>query len=191
MKYSKFNMGEMEAVLNKLGGMAGLQKLLDGKLRVVHAGHQIWNNLVVSASTPHGFEMYEALQQAGVELSEGCFKAVNNSARPDTDTYFMVAMKTKDFGFNRGANSRDVMAQASLWGFKKVPNIVAPAIALLLKEKKLTGKFTVATEPMAYSGMYQVESTGKKVMLSVLPVDGLFNGSSAPNDVWLFDAPSI
>ncbi len=68
-KYDELTRGQTEAAVNMLGGMEGLRKLLQGKLKVVHTGHRIWSNLTIVATTPHGFNMYQALEESGIELS--------------------------------------------------------------------------------------------------------------------------
>lgn len=74
MKYSKVELGQIEALLNKLGGMEGMKHFLAGKMKVVPVSE--------AAKKP--------VKKPGVLVRDGYFSAVELTARHDPRQFYQT-----------------------------------------------------------------------------------------------------
>lgn len=79
MKYPAVNWGQMEAVINKLGGMEGMEKFLAGELVVIEkSGLVLPNHALVTASKTPDIDWQLCYQKFGMATEFEAFCATNS-----------------------------------------------------------------------------------------------------------------
>ena len=111
MKYGELTLGQIEAVVNKLGGMNGVNKLLSGELVVKEMENQRQTSMVI-------VDYSQTLAQM---IKAGNYGWVNNDI---TQEHFPIAGSGKQeeeivlFCFGKNISSGDAIAEMEKQGFR-------------------------------------------------------------------------
>jgi hypothetical protein len=133
MKYGEINLGQVEAIINKLGGEQGALRFLRGEL-VVSAAKPIempvWKTVKLgTCKTPS--EYRKALKKAGMRIGDWgddiLGRITCSKEEIDLD---LVVLSVGDLGLKDGAKYSDICAKAVELGLELCPAEVGPALRL-------------------------------------------------------------
>ena len=146
MKYGKLTMGQMEAIINKLGGEEGARRLLSGELMVSVPRFTKMTVKLGTHKTPDSYR--RALKKKGVDINrwadEILSKITCSQEEIDLD---LVAISVRDLMDREGdARCVDISAKAQELNLELCPAEVGPALALKYTDR---GWFCVAMDPVA------------------------------------------
>ena len=91
MKYNELTFGQMEAIVNKLGGMEGVQRFLSGEI-VVKAPEQnfkVWKTIKLG-TIKNADEFRKALKKAGFKISDWANDIILNMNRLIKKAMFFI-----------------------------------------------------------------------------------------------------
>ena len=152
MKYGEINLGQVEAIINKLGGEQGALRFLRGELVVSVAKpveFSVWKTVKLgTCKTPD--EYRRALKSAGRsigDLSDEILGRITCSEEEvDLD---LVVLSVGDLGFNKGARYADICAKAIELGLELCPDEVGPALRLQYGDQPKDERLSIAMEAIA------------------------------------------
>lgn len=187
MKYGELNLGQMEAVVNKLGGMDGVKRLLSGELVVKMAERSfaiaIWKTITLGVHQSSS-EYRKALQINGYRIGDYADHILNKVKVSETETQLDLVVKTvAELGFKDGARRDTIYTRAIEFGLELCPAEVGPALRLAYKDQPYGEWLRIAMEPIAASG-------GRLEVFVVRGAGGrwLYGGSGAPDSFWFADS---
>lgn len=162
MKYNDLNQGQIEAVVNKLGGMEGVKNFLSGKMIVVKPIFKIWKTIKIG--------VHKNLKELATTMAESGF-------RPNLEPSFfyhkfkfiekeenldLVIVHSFELGFFQEDDVRStyegVCARGKELGLELCPDEVGPLLFLEYMNQYNEGqdplktghRFVIAMEPMYY-----------------------------------------
>ena len=149
--------GQLNAVVKKLGGDAGVQRFLRGELRVVETQKRefpIWKTVKLGVhKTPA--EYRKALEagnhRSGGWVNEIFDKPVCTCADKETDVD-LVVLSVGDLGFKEGALYSQICDKAVAVGLEVCPAEVGPALRLAYGDQPRGERLIIATKPFTGSG---------------------------------------
>lgn len=155
MKYGELNLGQIEAVVNKLGGMKGIERLLSGETGIGLQEPKVWRKLAISPSSLD--EFLKKLRYANVDMGGAKTEQILESLVPFSGVSGMadlVLVPVWELGMRRGAPLHEIYSRAAHLGLRLCPLYVA--FQLSLSECKKTrsdhvGGY-VSVEPAAHLG---------------------------------------
>lgn len=136
MKYGELNLGQVEAIVNKLGGMNGVQRFLSGELVVE-------GNLVTSTNPTYPITINYGLSLAEM-IKVGKYDSVNSDI---TEKHFPVNGKgtnevvTELVHFNRFIESDEVIQELDKRGFR--PATIEELLAFGTKYPEMQKQFSI------------------------------------------------
>lgn len=137
MKYGELTFGQMEAIVNKLGGMEGVKQLLSGELVVFMAAKvwKTWRTLKLGVGPKTADEFLEAIKKAKFEVSDWAKDILGKEAfaesvsSEDVEVELVIA-SVADLGFKEGARYEDICKRAVELGLDLCPAEVGPQLRL-------------------------------------------------------------
>jgi hypothetical protein len=187
MKYANLDLGTVEAVFNKLGGMEGAQRFLRNELVVstaIPAEYPIWKTVKLGLhKTPAAYR--KALKSTNFKIGSWGDDILNKVSISETEQELdLVRRSVAELGFKDGAKYSDICAKAVELGLELCPNEVGPALRLQYKDQPRGEWFRVAMEPLTDSGGYL------HVFRLEHGEDGvwLYGGYGHPDDFWSSDS---
>ncbi len=183
MKYGELTLGQMEAVVNKLGGMDGVQRLLAGELVVKPASKKvfpIWKTIKLGTGLKTADDFREAIKDRGMKIGDGAndilgkpqFTVVTKETELD-----LVVISVAELGFKSGATREQIYARAKEFGLDLCPAEVGPQLRLQYQDQPDGEWLVIAMEPI-------IASVGDLELFSVKRYD---------SDLWLrgvYDYPA-
>jgi hypothetical protein len=165
MKYSKLNLGQIEAIINKLGGEEGVQRFLSGKTYVTERKFSVWKTIKLGLHKTKE-EYFSALKESKVTLIVGVKEAIeteNFSISQTVREINLVAVCPHHLGFFETTTVAEFHKRAISLGLSLCPPEVALALRLEYLQqpiKGVEGNLTIAMEPIAaepgYSETFQL-----------------------------------
>lgn len=151
MKYGEISLGQVEAIINKLGGEQGALRFLRGELVVSVAKPiemPVWKTVKLgTCKTPD--EYRKALKKAGRRIGDWgddiLGRITCSKEEVDLD---LVVLSVGDLGFNDGARYADICAKAQELGLKLCPAEVGPALRLQYGDQPKDEWLRIAMEAM-------------------------------------------
>lgn len=187
MKYGAINLGQVEAIINKLGGEQGALRFLHGE-PVVSAAKPIefpvWKTVKLgTCKTPD--EYRKALKKAGRRIGDFgddiLGRITCSKEEIDLD---LVVRSVADLGFKNGACYVDICAKAQELGLELCPAEVGPALSLQYGDQPKDEWIRIAMEAIAdHDGRF-----GRLGVFGVEHVGGglwLYGSGGRPDDVWI------
>lgn len=156
MKYPRMDWGTMEAIVNKLGGMEGVQRFLSGEL-IVSAVAKVWKTwktikLGTGIKDADGFR--KALKQVGCNISDWGDGIIGKPAFKVSETETeveLIVVSVGELGFKEGATRADIYKRAQEQGLGLCPNEVGPQLRLQYKDQPKGEWLLIAMEPISGS----------------------------------------
>ena len=166
MKYPKMDWGTMEAVINKLGGMEGVDRFLRDEL-VVKVPERIWKTwMTIKLGTFKNVDEIRKALKAGRHsigdwandiLGKPAFKV--SKTEQDVE---LVNVSVEELGFKNGACYADICKRALELGLDLCPAEVGPQLRLQFKDQPKGTYVVVAMEAITDSdGRLRVFSVGR------------------------------
>lgn len=138
MKYSKLDLGEIEAIVNKLGGMEGVNRFLSDEavIQTIEPSLKIWKTIKLGVGHKNIDGIIEALRQRKVDnidyiLSEN-FKITSQMMEVD-----LVKISGAELGFQHCGEVRDIHSRAYKLGLQLCPTDVAAQVMLQATEEEI------------------------------------------------------
>jgi hypothetical protein len=164
IKYSELNLGQIEAVVNKIGGMSGVQRLLADDLVVVEKSNLkpvvtgardfgIWKTVTLGLKkSPKDYR--KAIEKDGNHIGDYAGQILNKTEVSQTEVELdLVVVTVGELGFKDGARRDKIYARAIELGLQICPAEVGPALRLLYKKDQPSSEWLrIAMEPIVDSG---------------------------------------
>ena len=160
MKYGKLTFGQVEAIVNKLGGMEGVKRLLSGELTVgtVEQVFQIWKTIKLGATGLKTAEDFRcALRDGNFRLSDWALDILAKPAfavATEETTVDLVRVNVAELGFKKGARRDQIYDRARELGLELCPAEVGPQLRLQHKDQPSGEWLVIGMEPITDSVGY-------------------------------------
>jgi len=208
MKYGDLTLGRIEAIVNKLGGMDGVKRLLSGELIVVEKTNvrfKVWKTIklgTIKLSTSIEdplFDFRQTLKKNRV-FANDYVNAVFNTpafkksvALNETEVKLTV-VSIRELGFDGGVPLREACYYAQAFGLRLCPAEVGPQLALQHKNQPADEHLIIGMEPILIGSdkvvFYLRRDENFKCNALKLITNGL-NAACVPQDRLVFLAPSV
>jgi len=184
MKYGELNLGQVEAVVNKLGGMDGVRRLLSGELVVKEAERrfQIWKTIKLGGFKTAD-DVRKALKDGGFRLGDWANDILGKPAFTVTSEETeldLVVVTVAELGFKKGATRRNIYKRAQEFGLELCPPDVGPQLRLQYGGQPNGEWLLIGMEPITasggYLGVFRVKCRGLELWLS--------SHWGSPDDFW-------
>ena len=156
MKYGELTLGQVEALVNKLGGMEGVQRFLSGEL-LVSATAKVWKTwktiqLGTGLQTADDFrkEVVKAGMKIGDWANDILGKPAFTATTSETEVELVVA-SVAELGFKDGATRKDIYVRAQELGLDLCPPEVGPQLRLQYTDQPKGEWLVIAMEPITDS----------------------------------------
>ena len=188
MKYNELNLGQIEALVNKLGGMDGVQRFLSGEL-IVSAATKVWKTwkkIKLGTGLKDADDFRKALKKADCNIGDWGNDILGKPAftvSPEEMEVELVVVSVAELGFKEGATRADIYKRAQELGLDLCPNEVGPQLRLQYKDQPKGEWLLIGMEPITVSDGYlfvfRVERNddGERWLL----------GFGRPGDFWYAD----
>ncbi|MBX4216043.1 hypothetical protein KW797_03775 [Candidatus Parcubacteria bacterium] len=160
VKYDGLTLGQIEGVVNKLGGMDGVKRLLSGEVGIVLQEPKIWKKLPVNSLPLDEFlkKLIQAKVNTGGYKSDRGLKALMPLSNPP-GLADLVLVPLWELGLRRGGNLSEIYDAAADLRLRPCPPAVA--FELILSEHKKSRYDHVA----AYIAIEPVASQGSRPVI--------------------------
>lgn len=186
MKYGELTLGQVEALVNKLGGMEGVQRFLSDKLLVSATTKvlQTWKTIRLGTSLKTADDFRAGIKTAGMYIGD-CGNDILGKpafvASPEEIEVDLVIVSNADLGFKEEAKLEDTHARALELGLELCPNEVGPQLRLQYGDQPNGEWLLVAMEPI-------VDLDGHRWLFSVERDDDgeryLYGSYGGPGSIW-------
>lgn len=163
IKYSELNLGQIEAVVNKVGGMGGVQRLLADELVVVEKlslqpikteprDFALWKTVTLGLKkSPKDYR--KALEKDGYRIGDYAGQILNKTEVSQTEVEVdLVLVTVGELGFNEDARRDKIYARAMKLGLQVCPAEVGLALRLAYKDQSQGEWLCIGMEPITDSG---------------------------------------
>jgi len=192
MKYGELNLGQVEAIVNKLGGMEGVRRFLSGELVVQELERQlkIWKTIKLGTGLKTADEFRKALKDKGFNINDWAndiFGKPAFTAAAEEVEVDLVKVTVAEL-FKKGARRDQIYERAEEIGLELCPPEVGPQLRLQYQDQPNGEWILIGMKPIAGSGgglrVFGVERSGLGRWL------GSYWGGPGhvwfPGDQWLF-----
>jgi hypothetical protein len=149
--------GQLNAIVKKLGGEAGVQRFLRGELKVVEAPKRefpVWKTVrlgVYKTADAYREALQASKHRCGEWVTDLFGKPACHCASEETDVD-LVVLSVEDLGFKEGALYSEICEKAQDVGLELCPAEVGPALRLAYENQPRGERLIIATTPFADSG---------------------------------------
>jgi len=155
MKYGEITFGQMEAIINKLGGMEGVQRFLSGEIVVKAPEHtlKVWKKIKLGTHKDAD-ALRKALKKADFKIGNWGNDILGKPAFTVAiaeEEIQLVNLSVAELGFKDGATYGNICAKAKELGLELCPNEVGPQLRLQYKDQPKGEWLRIAMEPIADS----------------------------------------
>jgi hypothetical protein len=161
--------GQLNALVKKLGGEAGVQRFLRGELTVVESPRRVfpvWKTVklgVYKTAEAYRAALEASKHRCGEWVTDLFGKPACHCASEETDVDLAV-VSVDDLGFKQGALYSEVCEKAQTLGLELCPPEVGPALRLAYGNQPRGERLIIATTPFADSGdeldLFSMEVSG-------------------------------
>jgi len=157
MKYGELNLGQVEAVVNKLGGMEGVKRFLAGETMAKETEHEfdIWKTIKLGTGFKTADEFRRALRDGGFRISGWASDILGNPAfkvASEETEVDLIKVTVAELGFKEGVRRDQIYERAKEFGLELCPAEVGPQLRLRYKDQPNGEWILVAMEPIIDSG---------------------------------------
>ena len=196
MKYGKLTLGQVEAVVNKLGGMEGVKRFLSGEtvIQVAKDKFTTWKTIKLGTGLKTADDFRRALEDVGVNISDWANDILGKPAftvASEETEVDLVKVTVAELGFKKGARHDQIYERVKKLGLELCPAEVGPQLRLQYQDQPNGERILVAMEPIIASDGYPlVFNVGRGE--SGLWLYGRWGHSVRfryPDDQWVFCRP--
>ncbi len=203
MKYGGLTLGQIEAMVNKLGGMEGVRGLLSGDLVVVEAVRRLktWKTIKLGTGglkTAGDFRRilrsgkFEITEWTSEILGDWAFEVADEETEVD-----LVRVTVGELGFREGARLKQLYGCAQELGFQLCPPEVGPQLRLQYKDQPKEDSVFVGMEPIAGKGggddalVFTLRHINSILLLDSYSISNVehYNSPFRPELAWVFVRP--
>ena len=153
MKYGELTLGQVEAVVNKLGGMEGVKRFLAGETMVKETEHEfdIWKTIKLGTGFKTADEFRRALRDGGFRISGWASDILGNPAfkvASEETEVDLIKVTVAELGFKEGVRRDQIYERAKEFGLELCPAEVGPQLRLRYKDQPNGEWILVAMEPI-------------------------------------------
>lgn len=154
MKYGELNLGQIEAIVNKLGGMDGVKRFLSGQTivrAVERRAFEIWKTITVGSGPRTAKEFQKAIKKAGSKISDSGNAILGHkdfTVSSEETAIDLVKVTARDLGFNQGATRSEIYAMARQLGLEILPPEAGPALRLAYQDQPMDEWIAIGMEPI-------------------------------------------
>ncbi len=148
--------GQLNALVKKLGGEAGVQRFLRGELTVVESPpreFKVWKTVKLGAyKTTDAYRkaLETGKRRSGEWVTDFLGKPAFKCAGEETDVD-LVVLSVDELGFKKGALYSQICEKAQSIGLELCPPEVGPALRLAYEDQPRGERLIIATQPFADS----------------------------------------
>ena len=158
MKYGELTLGQTEAIVNKLGGMEGVQRFLSGEL-VVQMATKVWTTWrTLKLGSHKDVAAYKkALTKLGNKISDRANDILGKSActvSPEETDVDLVVASVAELGFKDGATYGEICTRGQELGLDLCPAEVGPALREAYQDQPNGEWLIIAMEAITDSNGY-------------------------------------
>ena len=156
MKYGNVTMGQVEAVINKLGGEDGMKRFLSGELVVkeIERKFNVWKTINLGTGK-NADDFRKVLKDRGFNignwaddiLGKPAFTAATEATEID-----LVKVTVAELGFKKGARRDQIYERAKELGLELCPSEVGPQLRLQYQDQPNNEWLLIGMKPIADSG---------------------------------------
>jgi len=156
MKYGNVTMGQVEAVINKLGGEDGMKRFLSGELVVkeIERKFNVWKTINLGTGK-NADDFRKVLKDRGFNignwandiLGKPAFTAATEATEID-----LVKVTVAELGFKEGARRDQIYERAKELGLELCPSEVGPQLRLQYQDQPNNEWLLIGMKPIADSG---------------------------------------
>jgi len=145
---------QVDAIVQKLGGEAGVQRLLSGQLTLVEAPKRefpVWKTVELGVyKTPDAYRaaLATGMLRSGDWVTNFLGKPAYKCASVATSVD-LVLVSVADLGFQRGALYSEICERAQQFGLRLCAAEVGPALRLAYVDQPRGERLIIATKPSA------------------------------------------
>ncbi len=157
MKYGELNLGQIEAVVNKLGGIDGVQRLLSGETVVKMAeqpNSPVWKTIKLGTGLKTAKDFRKALKKSGNLIGDWVDDILGKPVFTASDTekeVDLVNVSVAELGFKDGAIRKDIYGRALELGLELCPAEVGPQLRLQYADQPKGEWLRIAMKPITDS----------------------------------------
>jgi hypothetical protein len=186
VKYGELNLGQIEAIVNGLGGMDGVRRFLSGELvvKLVDRNWSIWKTIKLGTGIKDADDFRKAIKDCGMQIGDWAndilCKPQFTVATEETEVD-LVIVSVAELGFKNRAKLKDIFTRAKELGLQLCPNEVGPQLRLQYPDQSKNEWLIIGMEPVA-------DSVGYLRLFSVAHGGGgLWLGAyyDYPDSVWI------
>jgi hypothetical protein len=162
MKYGNITLGQIEALVNKLGGTEGVARFLRGEfvVKVAEKFFPTWKIIKLGTGLRNADDFRQALKSAGCNSGDWVRDILGKSAFSVATSEIeleLVVVSSGDLGYTEAATRADIYARAQTHGLSVCPAEVGPQLRLQYKDQPNGEWCIIAMEPIAGSdGVHKV-----------------------------------
>ncbi|MFA5355628.1 MAG: hypothetical protein WC302_02800 [Candidatus Paceibacterota bacterium] len=196
MKYGNVTMGQVEAVINKLGGADGMRRFLSGELvvREIERKFEIWKTVKLGTGFKTADDFRKSLKDNGFKISDWANYILGKlafTAATEATEVDLVRVTVAELGFEKGARRDQIYDRAKEFGLELCPPEVGPQLRLQYKDQPNNEWILVGMEPITDSdgdlSVFDVRRDDSSLWLSSYlsnPDDVCY-----PDNLWIFRLP--
>lgn len=153
MKYGELTLGQVEAIVNNLGGMEGVRRFLSGELVIkeTEGKFKIWKTIKLGTGFKTVKDFGRALRDGGFKLNARASHILEKSvftAAAEESEVDLVKVTLDELGFKNGARWDQIHERAKELGFKLCSPEVGPQLRLQYQNQPNGELILVAMEPI-------------------------------------------
>lgn len=158
MKYGELTLGQVEAIVNKMGGMEGVKRFLSGKTVVKEEDRQfkVWRTIKLGTPGLKTAEDFRrAIKDNGMKIGDWANDILGQPGFTvaDEETEIdLVCLTVAELGFKDGARRDKIYTEAQKFGLQLCPAEVGPQLRLQYKDQSSGEWIFVAMDPITASG---------------------------------------
>ena len=139
-KYASLDLGTIEAVFNKLGGVASAKQFLSGNLHISLSppAWKTWRTIKLGTGLKTAEDFNKAIKGAKMNISVECENIIKSpafSVSSEEVEVELIKVSLTDLGFHSYTKYADVCARAKLLGLKMCPAEVGLQLRLGHEDK--------------------------------------------------------
>src|SRR3989344_3160800 len=165
-KYNELTQGQIEATVNKLGGMEGVQRFLSGKSTVKSVSpfdFKVWKTIGLGTGLVAASNFGSALRSKGqvaYDLSKKMLRSSAFTVEESKREVDLVLITSEELGFKDSATRRDIYERAQELGLTICPPEVGPQLRLQYEDQPCGQHLNIGMEPIEVYSKTETEYWG-------------------------------
>ncbi|OGY90598.1 MAG: hypothetical protein A3B30_00110 [Candidatus Komeilibacteria bacterium RIFCSPLOWO2_01_FULL_52_15] len=155
MKYGELNLGQIEAVVNKLGGMDGVERFLSGEtvVKMLDRVFPTWKTIKLGTHKD-ALALESALKDADFQILDWANDIMGKPAftlASEETSIDLVTATVAELGFTRSSGYNAICGRIRELGYELCPAEVGPQLRFQYKDQPLGKLLVIAMEAIASS----------------------------------------